>query len=185
MDELICAAITQSTHHDWGQLPSFKHLKPMLRPAGRAEQRDSQQRDWSTTPRFLCFQMFGLPLKRRKIQLLAVTLVVQTLWSTFYSCCGCDWFITFSLIFISEYVNYQLLREETECNMKISCHVGVNPSSALTLQLPSARVCVLIHMFAAVFSSSESNPHVRQKKRNLKNVIVQDISNKSAVYLLH
>ncbi len=56
--------------------------------------------------------------------------------------------LTFNLISISEYVNYQLLREETECNMKISCHVGVNPSSALTLQLPSAharvRVCYVV-----------------------------------------
>lgn len=96
----------------------------------------------SNTSNLCCGSLFGLT--RCSIQFLIVTCAVQMLWSTFYSRCSCDRFITFSLICISEYGNYQLLREGTECNMKISCHVGVNPSSALTLQLPSACACVCV-----------------------------------------
>ena len=75
--------------------------------------------------------------------------------------------LTFSLISILEYVNCQLLREETECDMKMSCHVAVNPSSALTPQLPSACACGNSHVGLQFFSSGKMRAaqHGEKKKK--------------------
>lgn len=75
--------------------------------------------------------------------------------------------LEFNLISILEYVNCQLLHEKTECNMKISCHVGVNPSSALSLQPPSVCKCVCVSVNSYVYN--KSSPHVRQNKMKANN----------------
>lgn len=125
--------------------------------------RDSQQHHWSTTQHF-CYSKC-LPYHWRDADLVPKHLLHKR-WSMFFYC-GFHCYIADNLIYISEYVNCQLLQEET-CNMKISCHVGVKPSIALTLQLPCVHVvCVCVcacacpcvtHVYYSVFIQQEQSP---------------------------
>ncbi len=137
------------------------NYKSMLRPAGRAELRKfarlceiSQQHLCTTMRRFFFhFQMFedADPVPNHNTCFTnALEYVLLLLWMRLFY----HWH--FNLISISEYVNYQLLQEETECNMKMSYHVGINPSSALTPQLPSAYACG--YDCCVVFINREQNP---------------------------
>ena len=100
MDELICAAIIQSTHHVWRQLQSFRQLQIYAEPSQSCTAEKVETRwkipnnitgVWCTA---FCISKCLAYHLRRKIRILIITLVRQTHWSTFNFCCGWDWFIT-------------------------------------------------------------------------------------------
>lgn len=96
----IQRAISEDSSH------SSNNYKSRLRPAGRAEQSRGSCGSRVThrevpniiTGRqhssFVFSKCLALHTQETTIQFLIITLVIQMLWSAFYSCCWWDWFIT-------------------------------------------------------------------------------------------